>query len=301
MSPFLTENEYRAYPFVFYSNDTSAGDLQQLPLASIVAARIYLGSDVSYSPDTDGFYLVGVLDLGSELSLTWQLRRGLVVSSLSFTVPINTPRHTSFYEQTDVVGTAFCGESNTLELQVTIGRLDDLVTLLSENGGLLSGALKVEPANVVSYRNIGVSSLSFYNADRTRYSDPHCPPVTHEFEVLDYYALQLCQRETVLLSEGKNISIELLEADNAVNFTPSIGSGDGEVCEQIPLTEGETPPSDRTSLDGGLRCNEVFQGVNGVLGRQIEFVGKQGVTVQYVPEEHRIIIDFNGQGLAANV
>ena len=82
---------------------------------------------------------------------------------------------------------------------------------------------------------------------------------------------------------------------NTIIFSPIVGAGDGEPCQEVKLFPEETPPIDATNnlLEGGFLCNQLIRAVNGLGGPVLNIVAGNGVSITPDPDNCTLVIDVN--------
>ena len=105
-----------------------------------------------------------------------------------------------------------------------------------------------------------------------------------------------------MFQPGYNADIKQNIRDGSITFAAKVGAGEGQPCEEIPLFETEVPLAGISGLlSGGPACGETIQTINGVSKSNFTIQGSNGVQIESVPEENKLIIDINLAGVAVVV
>jgi len=157
---------------------------------------------------------------------------------------------------------------------------------------LLEGPAYIEPSRNKNLDGSYMRQFAVANAGRTRSETPEdCRDFCWPFAIEDHCVSCECVSGPIRFLPGYNADIREEPRDNAIVIAGSIGAGDGEACEEVPICLGETPPLGRETLSGSLRCHEIVRSFNGIGKRYFDIRGGNGVVVTPVPEQHRVIID----------
>jgi len=180
----------------------------------------------------------------------------------------------------------------------SVVRTTNVSTSTTCNG--ISGSFEVEPATIQNMAGSYVRTVNVANAERTRSTKPdecrdHCWP----FPLKKHYIACTCLEGVIRIKPGYNTNIYQEEYDNKLILEADPGAGEGPACGPVPLFAEEDAPRDRTTLDGGLTCDEVIRSINGVGKQFFAITGGAGVVVSAVPEQHKIVIDVDLHNLAA--
>lgn len=159
----------------------------------------------------------------------------------------------------------------------------------------------VEPCLVQNLSLNQVVSINVANSDRTRALRPeNCPPNQWDFPVGETYVYDVCLLGNIKFKNGFNLSIGQDVVGSTIIFSPTIGAGEGQPCEDIPIFPGETPPIDSENglLAGDFYCNEVLRSINGLQGPTLTFFGESGVSILTDIVNNKLIVDINLTDLA---
>jgi hypothetical protein len=185
---------------------------------------------------------------------------------------------------------------------LTLGDID-VAALLS--GGLKAcfagenlPSLPVEPGRVFSAAGLVRKKVEVWNQQRTRFrGDEYCLGQLPENDSQEYLLQYAGQPEHLRISGGYQMSVTQGGA-TIITLRSAVGGGElGSPLSEIPLSDTELPPNDRTYLDGGLDCSEVLRSINGVGGPNLQISSLQGVLVEPHPSLTRIVIDVNGESI----
>ena len=144
-------------------------------------------------------------------------------------------------------------------------------------------------------------SVNLANGDRTRAKTPEgCPDLVWPFTTGLVYPVVECLQGDIKFEPGYNIAIIQDVSTNTLQFFPLVGAGKGEPCTELPVFEGEAPPTGSTNglLAGDYYCNEVFRTVNGIGGPNLDFYAGSGVSIVPDSTNNKVIIDINLADLA---
>jgi hypothetical protein len=171
------------------------------------------------------------------------------------------------------------------------GPLDELLEALAEDE-YLYGPATVEPALLQSLVNSYGRSINLANSGRTLYTPPTgCE--SSESSSQSMYVKTTCITGPIVFSPGYNSIVIQNKFDKSITFSAAVGAGDGEPCEQIPIYEGEAPPTGSQFLEGGPSCAEVIRSVGGVGGPILQIVGGQGATVGFDSGNHIVSLSLD--------
>ena len=162
----------------------------------------------------------------------------------------------------------------------------------------IDGPAYVEPTRTKNLNGAYVRSFAVANADRTRATTADgCRDLCWPFDLQDHYVACECVASDVRFTAGYNTNLRVEPDNNAVIIDAEVGAGSFD-CTDVAVFPGESAPGGLTTLDGGLKCNEVVRTINGVGSQFFEIRGGQGVTVTPIPDQHRIIIGVDLGDLA---
>lgn len=307
----LDENRTRAYPFLADTIGVAivgTPTVRNLTLEAIVDAGFVVGPSSGYVSLGDYVYLNRIWRSDNRFYFEFlSTASGLVAKPLVFSRNMaNDEFVTTFEELTQIEAEDSASVSETpcddiLEWSgfITTGSLDRLAIDLADgdvwtNPGNYG---KVEPAVVQNLNTLLVRSVSIANADRT-------PPTagTECGDALNYdpgmiRPWQECLLGRLLFKPGFNIAIEQDTANNAINFRPTVGEGEGEPCGEVPTYPAEGEEGD--NLSGALRCRDVLRSLNGQGGSVFSLEANAGFSLIADPNNHRLVIDANFANMEA--
>lgn len=299
----FNENENRAYPFVKAAT-------QPANHALVVDAGFVLGAKSRFESGTHRVYLRKVrrqgslffLDFGSDapelfdvtLTFSRHVADGDFVSE--FVDSGGVGFSTSSQSGSDSTARDVCDEPLWSGF-VTTGRMAALEALLPGTGEAEFAAV-VEPALVQNLAETFVVKFGLANVDRTRVQTPTGCGEDGDTDTDVVYVNAFCVLGDVVVKPGYNANVRQNPQDNSITLGASIGDGEGQPCQPVPLHAYENPPEGSSLLEGGPRCNETLRSVNGIGGPAFNFLAGRGTTVTSVPEENKIVVDVNMRGLA---
>lgn len=161
------------------------------------------------------------------------------------------------------------------------------------------GKAMVEPSQIQNMDGSYVRTVNVANAERTRATAASgCREFCWTFPLQDHYIVQECIVGDIRFKEGYNAEIRVQPSENTITISGRVGGGEGSPCTEVAIFPGETPPANRTTLDGSLRCDEIVRSINGIGTRFFDIASGTGITVTPVPNKHKIVIDIHMVGLA---
>jgi hypothetical protein len=108
----------------------------------------------------------------------------------------------------------------------------------------------------------------------------------------DIFVRDTCITGPIWFKEGYNCRIRQDSGRNTITIGAGIGLGEGEPCEEVPLTAEEAPPGDSPFLTGGPGCNQVVQSLNGVGGADLVITAGAGYRIQADPgAPHKLVVE----------
>jgi hypothetical protein len=293
---FYEWNTGRDYPLV-------QGDAF-VPASSLVACGFVVGPGSGYVDGEHRVYLVKVLRDGSRLEFHFTSDApGLAGETIVFERDVADDQYVVEYADAapsqSLSDSLDCSRQDAFTGYLVTGPLTDLLEALDDNDDELTGESTVEPALIQNLSQAFVRSINVANGDRTRFAPSEdCPDVEWPVEQQPLYVRRTCLQGALRFREGYNNTIRQNLSDNSLTFDATVGGGQGEPCEQIPVFDGETPPAGSQLLDGGPSCLDVFRTINGVGGRIVPISGGLGVSVTFLPAEARITVDVNGHDMS---
>lgn len=305
-SGWFNDNGARSFPFLQGSTGrpiTGPVTLLNLPMTAIVDAGFISGPESGYTSEhrvwlkrvrraSDVFYFEFASDAPE-----------LIANGLTFSRVISSSKYQTEHQESNLVGysdslsQSSCREPGWTGYLVT-GDLTDLATLLAVDGEI-TGTVYVEPALVLNLSRSAVNSVNLANADRTRVTAADgCDEPIWPHETGTIFISKQCLTGAIGFSPGYNAIIRQSNTDNSLTFAAGVGAGAGEPCEQVPLFSGEQPAEGSRFFDGSLGCGDVLRSFNGYGGRLFEFLVGVGARVLAVPDENKVTINLDMNGLA---
>jgi hypothetical protein len=315
------DNANRSYPFVKGTVDAQPPavpkTIADLPDGIIVDAGFLMGLKSAFDHELHEAYLHEIRREGSMFFLEFRSDApGLFERPLIFTREVGDPDYQlEFVDNLNEPVTSEsesgfsasgsgepCGPEPLWSGFVVTGKLSALEELLPADDAVVRLATTdglIEPALIQSLVQSYVDSLSVANNDRTRVTAAeNCDEVTWPHPTDIVFVRDECVRGDVRLKAGFNAVIQQNPFDNLITIGAITGAGEGEVCEQVPLFDGESPPDDSVLLEGGPLCNEAVRSINGVGGRLLDIMAGLGAVVTPDPENNKVIVNMDMTGLA---
>lgn len=297
---FYNANIGRDYPFV----DSEAGG-DPLPDCAVADIGVVMIAATGFIAGTHSVYLDSISRSGSTFTFSISSdATGIDAESVAITRQITDERYlTGFYSGDDEhldssTSSELLCAGPLWELFFVSGDMAELAELL-DDGNTLTGPWRLEPSLVQNLEGSVVRSITVVNADRTRATAPaECRDYCWPFEPQDYYVQCECVTGDVLFGTGFNLDLEQDADNNAISFEAGVGLGLGETCGDVAVFDDESAAINRTTFDGGLKCSEVLQSINGVSRQFFQILGGDGVIVSALPDQNRIVIDVNLLNLA---
>lgn len=312
---FFDDNRNRAYPFIVGTVArpvVGSATLLNLPNSVIVDCGFTFGPSVYFDPTIHAVYLSKLRRAGTifyfEFASTCP---DLADVTLTFSRNVTDAEYLTEFNDSGTVGISLsysgsgnlandCGQPLWTGFLVT-GPLDDANQFLSGTG-IITGTTStctVEPALLLTLYKSSVTSINLANDDRTRYENPEdCDPVAWPYPVALTFVNARCIQGDVLFQPGYNADVRQNYYDNAITIAANVGSGEGQPCAEISLFSTEEPPAGSGLLSGGSACGETIQTINGVNNSNFIVQAGNGVQIEAIPEENKIIVDINLAGAA---
>lgn len=306
---FFNDNINRSYPFITATTTT-------VPNYAVADFGCWMNAGSGFVEGQHNVYLTAVRVVGTDVKFVFTSDApGLVGTALVFWHDSSSPDFTSSYVDAIVydgedASSSSSSSSSTSLIDENVCDVEplwagflcsgDITRLLDFLGSdVLENAGTVEPSRIQNNDGAYVRSVNLANAERTRATThTDCKDYCWSFPHYDHYVAGYCLTGPIKLREGYNTSIRQDALSNTITIDASLGAGAGQPCEEVPLFNGETPPSGRTTLDGAPKCNEIVRSINGVGKRFFEISGGNGVVITPVPAEHKVIVSVDLQDLA---
>lgn len=285
---FFNDNEHRAYPFI--QNDDAGG----LPAAAVVDAGFIMGLDCGFDAATHTVWLQSVEKTDGVVAFVF--RTDAHPYPLVFEVPETTEEWSTIYAESSVAAVP-CAEEPVWSGFLSVGVLQDIanVTVFTQNDYV------VEPARIQNLAKAYVRSINVGN-----YSRVVVPPCSNENAgaVIDLDARTVipnatCLKNHIRFEEGYNCRITQIDRSNTIDFTAERGAGkkeDSELCEngsEVPLVAGENKPADSVFFSGGPACRDLIFTINGVGGRNVNFIGGKNIAIASGDSAHTVKVTLN--------
>lgn len=307
----LDENRTRAYPFIAETvgvNISGTPTVRNLPSDAIVDAGFVAGPSSGFVSAGDYVYLNRVWRTNNRFYFEFlSTSSGLVAKPLVFSRNVTNDEFITTFEELNRIeaeNSASTSETpcdDILEWSgfITTGSLDSLAELMNDGDvwSNLGSHGRLEPATIQNLNLLLVRSVSVANADRTVPSDgTECGEVTN-YDPGMIRPWQECLLGRLLFKPGFNITIEQDTANNAINFRPTVGEGEGEPCDEVPTYPAEGEEGD--DLSGALRCRDVLRSINGQGGSVFSLEANAGFSLIADPNNNRLVIDANFANMEA--
>jgi hypothetical protein len=286
----LSENSLRQYPLMHEPRPVF-GTGAPVPTQFIVDFGCEIGDGTEFDPAEHDVYLASVSRAGSTVVIMVRTTApAMSGDTLVFARSVADAPWT--LERSTLTATDAYGSNTFWEGYMVTGPLDTLLAILPDGTTLQGGpGLAFEPSVVRHRAEDRVRSISCANYARitatapgTKASSPARPVIPHTKGLLG----------RITFAEGYNCTIRQLAADRTMEVAGEVGYGAGTTCGELKLEPDEEKPDGSVFYSGGPACDEVITAINGLSGRVIKLIGRQGVSVMRDPEDaHAIVIDLN--------
>lgn len=305
------DNENRTFPF---QNNTAGlpyvgtlTNVKNLPDYFIVDCGFTIGSEADYVEGENFVYLYKVSRSGSVISFEFRTTDSEMADTpLVFTRDISDDIYSLEYLDSDAPPDPG-SESESYDVEcrqpfwsgyLVTGDMTLIAGDIADGASITNSTedAKVELALVQNLSGTAIFSMQLANTDRTRVTGAEeCDDPTWPFTTGETYETARCLVGDVRFKEGYNISISTNPVTNTITFSPVVGAGEGEPCEEVKLFPEETPPIDSTNnlLEGGPLCNELIRAVNGIGGPVLNIFAGNGVSITPEPDDCTLVIDVN--------
>jgi hypothetical protein len=300
---FYNDNEYRQYPFV--AKDTYAH--AELPTNLIVDCGFIMGLDSEFDSAVDTVYLYCVRILADRYEFEFRTTAtGAASHPLIFTRPRGAESWINeSVESASATGTTFCGSEPIWEGFMVSGHL-------AEDSSVATATLTfdqervVEPALVQSLVKSYLRSVNVANYGRTVLDGCATDPVTiTEREII---VQAECLQGDIALAAGFNCEISQTDVSRTITVAPLLGANANtpvaeELCShygELPLFDGEVPPTGSKFLSGGPACDELITSINGIGGPNVNINGGEGITITSNPAANRVRLIVSDNVISKN-
>lgn len=307
---FLAANLGRAFPFIKGTVGlpiTGPVTLANLPNATIADCGFVAGVESGFDPSVHGVRLSKIRRASDVFYFDFVSDAPAMFDEvLTFSRDVSASRFTYESESESVSDSSGTSDSEGCREPLWTGclitgdlaELDLLLAGDGEIGGDVAVAL-VEPALIQSLDKAFAASLNLANDDRTRVTAPEgCPDPSWPFETGGVFVRARCLQDEIVFEPGYNSGILQNSLENSITFLAAVGAGQGRPCGPIERFDGETAPDGSSLLEGGPSCFEAVRTVNGVSGPMLQLLRGNGVAIEADPDNHKIRINVNMDGLA---
>jgi len=289
---FYNDNEYRWYPFI-YRRETPA---VAVPDAAIVDCGIIMGLDSGFDETQHKVWLSKIYRHADTIEFELATNAPGVTTPLLFTRDLDAVEWQTEYAEAAPADKE-CAQEPAWEGFLVTGILTELVDDMTPGTVRVFDPLSyvLEPARIQSLVRAYLRSISVGNYSRVQSLPPeNCGgPV----EPPPRYVIvnQRCMNGDLKFKAGHNCEITQVDRNNEIIVGAAIGEGEGgnNICEEIPLFDGEEPPTGSKLLSGGPACDEIIFTVNGVnAGGSLQLLGGTGIIIKQDPNnEHGLVIE----------
>lgn len=299
----FVDNGARAYPFLSSALDAPAVHslAARMPLDTVLDAQVIFGVDFAYDAATYTVWLYSVERVGAdELTFTWRVTApaddilGGYAYEVVNTITVDGTIQESRSDINPITDESPCGTTTTWEMQLIFGPMtpESLDSWIEPDETIISDPdeLAIEPGCVQSLYAHYSRAVALSNAGRTRATADNGDDLTWLVPEQPYYTAADCLDGAIRFVDGHNAAVDINATSNSITLNARVGAGAGEACEEIARYDGDIPPAERDTLDGGLRCNEVLRSFNGLPGRSVVIQAGDGVRVDARPDEHKLVI-----------
>jgi hypothetical protein len=330
----LNQNANRDYPFAPADFEVSAGALDGK--AAFSDAGFTLGVASAFEHSRDHVYLERYYKTATTIQFVFRLWYGedadyaaMQCYEWVFEFPLDAPLGATVYAvPTRIIAPGRLGSENP-EMGLgflSVGNLDMALTAAVDGNVTLVNLPAIEPALLQSNVNTFVNKLRAANEERP------CPPVCdcdssssssssgssdssssssskssssgcEDPDAPEPASLTAPTRlplpggrftEAVKLKPGYNCAIDVDEASNIVTVRSKLYGGEGMQCEDLRI-EDDGEPVPETCVG----CDELVYAVNnyGYDVERLQLAGGQGVLVLPDPENHRVVVMLEDDGI----
>lgn len=300
---FYNDNEYRAYPFIFKTEQTDF-----LPNSAVVDCGIIMGLDSEFDASQHIVWLAEVRRIDGVFE--FELRTdapGAQDLPIVFTRDVTADEWQS--EQAE--SGPYIRDVNSCAIEpawsgfLVTGPLTDLNEILPTNGTLtLSQNFVLEPGRIQSLVKSYLRAITVANMSRPE-ARSACDPVNNLARAVIINSR--CVAGNIRFKEGYNAIIQQRDTTNEISIGAGLNQGvqaDDALCaygSEIPFYDGEQPAEGSQFFSGGPACDELVSSINGVQGPDVTIAGGTGVTVKVDTENPNTIkISLSDVTIAGN-
>lgn len=305
------DNQFRDYPFILRveplaeTTDTSslsaATSLFHLPPSAILDFGAVMDIDAGFDvADGHNVYLHSVSRFDDVF--TFKLRTTAAMATnheLVFTRELTTTEYEiTHVDATTIIPEAFdalnCATRSKWSGFLVTGKMDDLALLIANGDTLYAddGLWQIEPARIQNLASAYLRSVTLANASRVMATVPEYCSESAAINEDTVIINTRCMAGPIRWKEGFNCAIRQDNNNNAIVISAAVGVGAGVPCEEVPLFDGEVPPTGSQFLSGGPGCNEVVKSINGVTGANISIIPGNGFRIEPSADDpNTLVID----------
>jgi hypothetical protein len=299
-APAYNENQFRDYPFIAVPLPIDSGAsnsiyFENLPSETIVDFGCIMDTDAEFA-ENDYVYLHRITRVGSVFTFTFKATSTL--EELTFTRDASTADEWEIewatstlsaipaYDDTIDNNTQVpdCRTSGAWRGFLVTGKFDALLAMIPSGDDVTfhAGLWTIEPGRIQNIYKHYVRSVTVLNRRRVTVTAPSIPT--------DAVVYDACLVGDLKFKEGYNCAIRQDTAGNRLIFSGIVGAGQGQPCDEVSQSLGETSPDDGVYLTGGPRCGDILKSLNGKGGKSITITGGPGFNVLAEPENHTLYI-----------
>ena len=164
------------------------------------------------------------------------------------------------------------------------GDLSELAALIPDGITVIyaNGLWQIEPARLQSLTDSYLRAINIGNTPRlVTDAAPGCESSSISSQAApDILIRDTCVTGPIWFQEGYNCRIRQDSGRNTITIGAGVGLGAGEPCDEVPLTDDETPIGNSPFLTGGPGCKQIVQSLNGVNGSDITLTAGAGYRIQ---------------------
>lgn len=308
----LNDNQFRDYPFLTrveplaqttdFSSESIGESLLRLPHSAIVDFCAIMEIDAEYDELDGHFIYLHSVSRFSDL-FTFKFRTNAPEAANHEVLVYRELTSPEFLISRDDASTIVAESANQFacpqqpkwSATVVTGSMREMDLLLSDGETLIAveGLWQIEPARVQSLKKSYLRAVNLANAARLHATPQEgCSLSSSDSDNPTAIPAAYCMNGNLKFKEGYNCTIRQDVNNNAIIIGAGVGVGEGLPCEEVPLYEGEEPPSGSRYLSGGPGCSEIIKSINGVSGDDVSIIAGRGFRVQPATDSpHKLVID----------